>query len=141
MSRKGVTIKLNPNGEITSQAGTMDKNILKSSFFIISAHMTVYDENPKRRVNKLVKEIVSTISKYEPKDLFHHNKIIDSDIPYNMQSTKKGYIKIEFTHFHKRKTSIKELKDVYENLSDKIFNENIITLTDIDLKPGKCLFT
>lgn len=140
MSRKGITIKLPKNEEITFQSGSSDRNVLKSSFFVISGHFTVHNENPKKRVKKLVKEINSTILKYEPKDLFDYRKILDSNIPYNMDVTSKGFVSIEFTHYHKRETNIKELKRIYEDLSDKIFKENIMTLTDIDLRPGKVMF-
>jgi flagellar motor component MotA len=140
MSRKAITIKLPQNGEITFQSGSSDRNELKSSFFVISGHLTVHNDNPKKRVSRLVKEINSTISKYEPKDLFDYRKILDSNIPYNMDVTKKGFVSIEFTHYHRRKTNIKELRQVYEDIADKIFKENIMTLTDIDLKPGKTIF-
>jgi len=118
--------------EVSSE--TMDKQDFKTIMLDLSFWCLCNTDKPKRTINKLTRDIKSTIISNSSKYHFS-NKIIDvANMPFNFNETKLGYVSLEYTIFLNKhiRFNKKEMTMVLNDLVDVIYKEHFVEPVGIE---------
>lgn len=119
------TIPMNEYPNITFYAGTEDKDKLKSCFIEIKGTFETTNEERLKTFNSVCRKISQTINSTLNKDLFRDEFILNKNIADTFVKTGKSFTKMEYTFFPKRPTTFSELTRELNNITNRIWNDNI----------------
>jgi hypothetical protein len=97
-----VIFKLKRNDLLNFEGGLVNRNQLKSFYYVISSHIQVDSINPMRELKLLAKSIRQIVHKHTSgsPDILPRN-IVLFDYPESFSETRKGFFKLEFNFFNK----------------------------------------
>lgn len=128
MRRREFKIKDFPN--VRFSAGTENRDQLKACYIELSSTFQTED-NFKHLMNKTVYDIKQSVYGSINKEIFMEKFLTTTNIPNDYYLTGKGFTKIEFTFYIRKKIELSELGQELNNMCDKIYQTSFVNPKDM----------
>jgi len=118
--------------EVSSE--TLDKQDFRTIMLDLGFWCICNTDKPKRTINKLIRDIKSTIVN-KGNSLYFSKKVIDvGNLPFNFNETKLGYVSLEYTIFLNKhiKFDKKEMTMILNDLIDVIYKNHFVEPVGIE---------
>jgi hypothetical protein len=140
--KKGKSVKLNLFNSIKTTYGTVDSKELKSIFVNIQSWVNPKkeQENWRRIVNCLCRDIKCCINENLEKGIFKENTIVDLDLRTSgIAFGKKSFFNLELNLFLDKPIDFKshEIRESVKKIIKEIYKNNIIENNHFDFSPSK----